>query len=159
MDIKLRPMVDDDRTDVMRIVRESAEFSSLDYEIAEDVIDDYLNDPVQSGYFVTVAEVDEQVVGYVTYGLTPLTVGTWDVYWIAVDPEEKGQGIGTALLDDAEKEIRGAKGYLILIETSGKLEYENTRGFYEARGYEVACVIKDYYDHGDDLVTFQKRLE
>ncbi len=159
MDIKLRPMVDDDRPEVMRIVKESAEFSRLDYEIAEDVIDDYLNDPVESGYFVTVAEVEEAVVGYITYGLTPLTIGTWDVYWIAVDPQEKGKGIGTALLEDAEKEIKGANGYLILIETSGTTEYENTRGFYESRGYEVACVIKDYYNRGDDLVTFQKRLD
>lgn len=159
MEIILRPMVDDDRPDVMRIVRESAEFSRLDFEIAEDVIDDYLNDPVQSGYFVTVAEVDGRVVGYITYGLTPLTVGTWDIYWIAVEPEEKGKGIGTALLEDAEKEIKGACGYLILIETSGKMEYENTRGFYEVRGYEVAATIRDFYAPGDDLVTFEKRLD
>jgi ribosomal protein S18 acetylase RimI-like enzyme len=159
MEVVLRPMVDDDRDDVMRIVQESAEFSRLDCEIAAEVIDDYLDDPVEAGYFVTVAETDDGVAGYVAYGLTPLTVGTWDIYWIAVDPQMKGQGIGTRLLQDAEKEITGAGGYLILIETSGKTEYNNTRGFYEARGYSVASTILDFYAPGDDLVTFEKRFK
>lgn len=152
-------MVDDDREEVMRIVQESAEFNRLDCEIAAEVIDDYLDNPVEAGYFVTVAETDEAVVGYVAYGLTPLTIGTWDIYWIAVDPEMKGQGIGTMLLEDAEKEITGAKGYLILIETSGKVEYDNTRGFYERRGYSIASTIRDFYAPGDDLVTFEKRFD
>ena len=159
MDIKLRPMVDEDRQAVIDIVRASEDFSRLDREIAAEVIDDYLDSPVEAGYFLTVAEADdEMVVGYIAYGLTPLTVGTWDIYWIAVDPDEKGHGIGTLLLEDAEKEIRGAGGYLILIETSGKVEYLNTRGFYEARGYSVASTIRDFYAPGDDLVTFEKRF-
>ncbi len=159
MEIILRPMVDDDRDAVMSIIHASGEFNRLDCEIAEEVIDDYLDNPVEAGYFITVAESeDERVVGYIAYGLTPLTTGTWDIYWIAVDPDEKGQGIGTMLIEDAEKEIRGAGGYLILIETSGKVEYENTRGFYESRGYRVASTILDFYSPGDDLVTFEKRF-
>jgi ribosomal protein S18 acetylase RimI-like enzyme len=158
VEVIIRPMVDDDREDVMRIVRDSAEFNRLDCETAAEVIDDYLDNPVEAGYFVTVAEIEDGVVGYVAYGLTPLTVGTWDIYWIAVDPEMKGQGIGTMLMEDAEKEITGAGGYLILIETSGKVEYENTRGFYEGRGYSVASTIRDFYSPGDDLVTFEKRF-
>lgn len=159
LDIFLRPMVDADREEVMRIIRDSSEFNRLDCETATEVVDDYLDDPVEAGYFITVAEGGEGVVGYVAYGLTPLTIGTWDIYWIAVDPEMKGQGVGTVLLEDAEKEIAGAGGYLILIETSGKAEYDNTRGFYEKRGYAVASRICDFYAPGDDLVTFEKRLK
>ncbi len=151
-------MVDNDREAVMRIVRASAEFSRIDCEVAAEVIDDYLENPVESGYFITVGESNGRILGYVAYGHTPLTEGTWDIYWIAVAPDQKGHGIGTLLLNDAEKEIKGAKGYLILIETSGKTEYLNTRGFYEARGYTIASVIKDFYAPGDDLVTFEKRF-
>ena len=148
-----------DKPAVMRILKATPEFKPGEVTIAEELLDSYLNSPTDSGYYVLVADIDSAVAGYVCYGPTPLTDSTWDIYWIAVDPDEKGQGIGTLLLEDAEKEIRGAGGYLILIETSGKVEYLNTRGFYKARGYSVASTIRDFYAPGDDLVTFEKRFK
>jgi len=126
--------------------------------VAEELIDSYLEDPSSSGYHILVAEVDSTVTGYICYGPTPLTEGTWDIYWIAVAREKQGQGIGSALMKSAEKEIGRAKGRLAIIETSSTPAYEKTRNFHLSQGYEVICRIPDFYVPGDDKLILQKRL-
>jgi ribosomal protein S18 acetylase RimI-like enzyme len=128
-------------------------------EVAEELIDSYLNDPVGSGYHILVAEVDSTVTGYICYGPTPLTEGTWDIYWEAVAPGKQGRGIGSALMKSAEKEIVRAKGSLAIVETSSTPLYEKTRNFYLGQGYEVICRIPDFYAPGDDKLILQKRLK
>jgi len=127
-------------------------------EVAEELIDSYLDDPSRSGYHILVAEADSVVEGYICYGSTPLTEGTWDIYWMAVAREKQGQGIGSALLKSAEKEIKKDQGRLVIIETSSTPLYEKTRRFHLGEGYEVVCRIRDFYAPGDDKLIMQKRL-
>jgi ribosomal protein S18 acetylase RimI-like enzyme len=126
--------------------------------VAEEVIDSYLNDPPGSGYHILVAEIDSTITGYICYGPTPLTEGTWDIYWEAVAQEKQGQGIGSALMRSAEREIVRAKGRLAIIETSSTPAYEKTRHFHISQGYEVVARIPDFYAPGDDKLILQKRL-
>lgn len=151
-------MLQRDRLAITGILGDTPEFKPAEVTVAEEVIDSYLADPDGSGYYATVAEMDSAVVGYISYGPTPLTEGTWDVYWMAVTPKKKGQGIGDALLAYAEDSIKEAKGRLVLIETSSLASYEPTRRFYQGRGYELISRIPDFYAPGDDKVTLQKRL-
>src|SRR4030043_2196247 len=155
---KVRPMAGNDKPAVIQILREIPEFKPAEVDIAEEVIDSYLRDSVQSGYHVFVAEVGLSIAGYICYGPTPLTEGTWDIYWLAVAPDKQSQGIGKALLIFAEGNIKETKGRLALIETSSKPEYEETRSFHRAQGYELACALSDFYAPGDDKLVFQKRL-
>lgn len=126
--------------------------------VAEELIDSYLMDPFGSGFQILVAEVDSTVTGYICYGPTPMTEGTWDLYWEAVAPERQGQGIGSALMKSAEKEIVRAKGRLAIIETSSTPSYEKTRNFHLSHGYEIVARIPDFYAPGDDKLILQKRL-
>ena len=126
--------------------------------VAEELIDSHLDDPSGSGYHVLVAEADSSVEGYICYGPTPLTEGTWDVYWMAVARDRQGQGIGSALLKSAEKEISEHQGRLVMIETSSTPLYERTRHFHLGEGYEAICRIPDFYAVGDDKLILQKRL-
>ncbi len=155
----LRPMTRSDKPAVMRFLPAIPEFTPDEVIVAEEVIDSYLDDPSGSGYHILVAEVDSSVTGYICYGDTPLTEGTWDIYWIAVAPEEQGHGLGKALLALAEDEIKGERGRLILIETASKPGYEKTRRFYYSHGYELISRIPDFYAPGDDRLTLQKRLK
>ncbi len=147
-----------DKPAIMQILKVIPEFKPAEVVVAEEVIDSYLRNPSGSGYHVLVAEVDLSVAGYICYGPTPLTEGTWDIYWIAVAPKEQGKGIGSALVALAESNIKKDQGRLALIETSGKSEYENSRNFYSFHGYEVVCQIADFYARGDDKLIFWKRL-
>jgi ribosomal protein S18 acetylase RimI-like enzyme len=126
--------------------------------VAEEVIDSYLKDLVGSGYHILVAEVNSTVTGYICYGPTPMTEGTWDIYWEAVAREKQDRGIGSALMESAEKEIIRAKGRLAIIETSSTPVYEKTRHFHLSHGYEVICRILDFYALGDDKLILQKQL-
>jgi GNAT superfamily N-acetyltransferase len=147
-----------DKPRITKILRGTPEFKPFEVAVAEEIIDSYLMDPFGSGYQILVAEVDSTVTGYICYGPTPLTEGTWDLYWEAVAPERQGQGIGSALMKSAEKEIVRAKGRLAIIETSSTPAYEKTRHFHLSQGYEVICRIPDFYVPGDDKLILQKRL-
>jgi predicted N-acetyltransferase YhbS len=154
----IRPMTGHDKQAIMQILKTTPEFTPEEVLVAEEVIDSYLHEPSGSGYSVLVAEIDSSIVGYVCYGPTPLTKGTWDQYWVAVDPKEQGKGIGHALVSSFEEKIKEANGRLILIETSSKPSYEKTRRFHRNQGYDLISRVPDFYEPGDDRLILQKRL-
>jgi ribosomal protein S18 acetylase RimI-like enzyme len=154
----IRPMKATHKKAVMNILQATSEFKPIEVITAEELIDYYLTEGTLSGYHVLIAKVGTEINGYICFGPIPLTDGTWDVYWMAVSPEKKGQGIGSALLAMAEGKIHELNGRLILIETSSTAEYELTRRFYHHAGYNIICRIPDFYAVGDGLVVFQKRL-
>ena len=124
-----------------------------------EVIDSYLNDSLNSSYHILVAEVDSTVTGYICYGPTPLTEATWDIYWEAVAREKQDLGIGSALMESAEKEIVRSQGKLAIIETSSTPAYEKTRHFHLSHGYEIVARIPDFYSPGDDKLILHKQLK
>src|SRR5881296_2125152 len=86
------------------------------------------------------------------------TTGTYDLYWIVVDPAWQGKGVGSALLRAVEERLPTDNGRLIVVETSSRAEYAPTRAFYERRGYAPAARLPGYYARGDDLVIYLKDL-
>jgi ribosomal protein S18 acetylase RimI-like enzyme len=158
MTVKIRPMTQDDKPEVIRLLQALPEFEPPEVAVAEEVIDSYLDNPSGSVYHIQVAEVESRVAGYVGYGPAPLTEGTWDIYWLAVSAEKQGRGIGHALMTLAEDAIKRAGGRLIIVETSSKPGYEKTRRFYLSQGYEIVGCIPDFYALGDDKLILLKRL-
>ncbi|NQT31656.1 MAG: GNAT family N-acetyltransferase [Deltaproteobacteria bacterium] len=152
-------MAKKDKPALMALLRGLPEFKPAEVVVAEEVIDSYLADPAGSGFNTLVAEADSVITGYISYGPTPLTEGTWDVYWMAVLVPEQGKGVGGALLAYAEDRIKEAGGRLIIIETSSQPGYEKTRRFYLNHGYETIAHLPDFYAPGDDKLILQKRLE
>jgi ribosomal protein S18 acetylase RimI-like enzyme len=151
-------MFREDRPHITKILHDIPEFKPFEVAVAEELIDSYLDDPSGSGYHILVAQVDSNVEGYICYGPTPLTEGTWDIYWVAVAQARQDQGIGSSLMESAEKEILKAKGRLTIIETSSTPLYEKTRNFHISQGYEVVARIPDFYALGDDKLILQKRI-
>jgi ribosomal protein S18 acetylase RimI-like enzyme len=158
MTIKIRHMMKKDKPALIEILKDTPEFKPIEVVVAEEVIDSYLRDPKESGYHVLIAEDGSEIAGYICYGPTPMTNGTWDMYWEAVAREKRGQGIGSALMKAAERAIRKAKGRLALIETSSTPAYEKTRRFHLGQGYEIIARIPNFYSSGDDKIILQKRL-
>ena len=148
----------EDKSGIIRMLENMPEFKPAEVAVAEEVLDDYLNDRMNSGYHIFVAEAESLLLGYICYGPTPLTEGTWDIYWLAVNPKNQSQGIGKDLLSFGETAIRENNGRMTLIETSSQPLYEAARRFYSSQGYELACRIADYYAPGDDKLIFVKRL-
>ncbi len=109
-------------------------------------------------YIALGAEHDGRLAGWICWGPTPCTLGTYDLYWMAVDPAVHGAGIGTALVRAMERRLAGV-ARLIVVETAGRAEYAGTRAFYEARGYRAVSRVPDFYAPGDDQVVYVKFLE
>ena len=154
----IRPMNAADKPALMALLRDTPEFKPHELCVAEEVIDAYLNNPTGSGYNTLVAIDAGTVSGYICYGPTPCTLGTWDMYWQAVARAKRGQGIGGTLAKAAESHIVQENGRLIIIETSSTPEYENTRRFHINRGYEIIATVPDFYAAGDNRVILQKRI-
>ena len=154
----IRKLDKEDRSVLKKILEDTNHFNGEEINVAMELIDLYLRDENQKDYIIYVYEDSGNTAGYICYGRRPLTDGTYDLYWIAVDPNIHGKGIGSKLIWHMESDVKQLKGYLILIETSGKAEYEGERRFYEKNGYGVQTIIKDFYRKGDDLFVYRKYL-
>jgi Acetyltransferases len=102
---------------------------------------------------------EDDLVGYACYGPTPGASRTYDLYWIAVHPSAHGAGIGTALLTEVERRLQRRHARMLVVETSSRSDYGNTRGFYGKRGYAESARVREFYAPGDDRVIFTKRLQ
>lgn len=87
-----------------------------------------------------------------------MTDGTWNLQMILVHPNRQGQGRGTKLLQHVEQTVTQRNGRMLIIDTSGVPEFEQTRAFYKKCGYETEARIRDFYAAGDDKVVFRKVL-
>jgi ribosomal protein S18 acetylase RimI-like enzyme len=159
--VSIRPLEPRDRARILEIVTATGNFTQVEIATAMEVVDEALADPAapHGEYRAYVAEDDQgRVAGYECHGPTPLTEGTYDLYWIAVDPAYQGAGFGRALLAFAENDVRATAGRLLLIETSSQESYGDTIRFYEKRGYPLVARIKGFYRPGDDKLIFAKEL-
>ncbi len=96
------------------------------------------------------------MVGYACYGPIACTIGSFDLYWIAVHPSQQCRGLGRLLMQAAEERIAAAGGRHIYVETSSREQYHPTRTFYEAHGYREVATLPDFYAPGDGKVVYQK---
>ena len=152
-------MTREDRRTVLDIIRSTEMFTPDEIVVACELIDIYLDQPQQRDYCLVVAEDEAgRVVGYMTYGPTPLAEGAYDLYWMAVASGKQGRGFGRELVSWLEKTVRSAAGRMILIETSSQPKYEKTRRFYTGLNYREVSRIPDFYRRGDDRITYVKSL-
>ena len=156
--ITIRPIDAKDRGQLLTLVRLQKNFNDQEVEVAIEVIDDTL-DPSKNDYFILVAESQRQgVVGFICYGEIPMTDRRFDLYWVAVDPALGRQGLGRQLLARMEEELSAQGPAKVYVDTSSTPGYDQARGFYEKNGYQVACVLHDFYRDGDDKVIYLKEL-
>ncbi|MFA7348373.1 MAG: GNAT family N-acetyltransferase [Desulfurivibrionaceae bacterium] len=156
--ITIRPIAAEDRAQLLRLVERQDNFNSQEVAVAIEVIDDTL-DPAKNDYSILVAVAEGQgVAGFVCYGEIPMTDRRFDLYWIAVDPDLGRQGVGKQLLARMEEELAGQGGGIVYVDTSSTPGYDRARSFYEKNGYQVACVLTDFYRAGDDRVIYRKTL-
>jgi GNAT superfamily N-acetyltransferase len=156
MTIEYKKFVREDRPGLARMLSRIKEFSHEDQLLALELADIYLNVPDQKDYDFLMAVDGEKIIGFVCFGATPLTEGTYDLYWIGVDPDYAGHGLGSRLLKWVEEKAIADHGRLMVIETSSSPIYTATRQFYLKNGYFLAVTIKDFYRVGEDRVTYLK---
>lgn len=156
--MQVRPTQSEDSPALLRLAGAEPLFSPEEVETVAELLEAYLELDDHGGYFFLSAADDASLLGFACYGPTPLTQGTYDLYWIAVSARAKGQGVGRALMEQVEAEVRRRGGRLIVLDTSGREAYAPTRAFYHRLGYMLAATLPDFYAPGDDLIIFTRRL-
>jgi ribosomal protein S18 acetylase RimI-like enzyme len=169
----------DEFDEIMAMTERAAVFNETEVDTVTELLEGYEEGPEESGYnFLSCriamhperSEADYspsegskdakpgQVVGYACWGPRDLSGNGYDLYWICADPAVHSKGVGRALMQAVEEEIRKRNGVWLVIETSDTDHYAPARRLYERCGYTLAMLLKDFYHDGDGLCTYTKRL-
>ena len=156
-------LVEPDELAVMDLVRGTGFFHEPEILIAGELVRETLDKGVSAGYSFVMADQSgddgmTSLIGYACYGEIPCTVGSYDLYWIAVDPESQGRGLGRRLMAAVKDAIRDLDGRTLYLDTSGREQYRSTWQFYERCGFELAAELPDFYAPGDDKRIYACRV-
>lgn len=152
-----------DAAAIREIVASSGYFNEEEIAIAVELVEERLARGEASGYDFLFADepgaaggaqTPTRTLGYTCFGRIAGTVSSFDLYWIAVHESQRGRGLGRVLLERSEDIIRGMGGARVYIETSGRAQYEPTRGFYLRCGYTLAATLPDFYAPGDAKLVY-----
>lgn len=144
---------------VRELVHATGFFRPDEVLVAEELVVDRLQKGDKSEYHFWFAEIDNVLAGYACYGPIACSIGSYDLFWIVVDPIRQKMGAGRALLHKVEQTVSDENGRLIYAETSGTDLYIPTRDFYRRCGYIEETRLKDFYAPGDDKVFFVKKVD
>ncbi len=149
----------DEAGQVVEAARLVKVFSAEEVDTVRELLDDYVAKGQASQYKFLSCRLDGQVVGFACYGPRALTRGAYDFYWLGTASSAQRRGVGRALMQRVEDNIRARGGRLVVLETSGLPEYAAARRLYDSHGYRREAVIADFYDVGDDLYLYSKKLD
>jgi ribosomal protein S18 acetylase RimI-like enzyme len=154
----LRPILPDDTPLLTRLTAATGFFKPHEIVTLQEVLADYHAQNEALGHICRTLEREGDPLGFVYFGPAPMTLGTWELWWIVVKAGAQARGLGGEMLRFAEEEARRRQGRVLFIETSSQPLYDPTRRFYLKHGYEEHAILKDYYAAGDSKVVFRKAL-
>jgi ribosomal protein S18 acetylase RimI-like enzyme len=160
--MRLGPLHRRDRPRLAELLAATDAFNADEVQVALSLFDVSLDpagaDTADYQFLGAFEEADGRLVGYACFGATPATNGTYDLYWLAVDPAAQGRGVGTSLVRAVEEKLVGRGARLLVVETSSRPDYEGTRRFYARSGYSEAARVRDFYAPADDRIVLTTRL-
>lgn len=148
-------------SDVERIkslVASTNMFSQEEIEIAAELASERVERGRSSGYEFLLALKYHELAGFTCFGKVPGTESSFDLYWIAVDPNRQGRGYGRQLLERTEDAVREVGGKRLYAETSSTEAYTDTRRFYDSTGFRKVAELPDFYHPGDGKVIYEKHV-
>jgi acetoin utilization deacetylase AcuC-like enzyme/GNAT superfamily N-acetyltransferase len=148
----------EDASRIRSLVGATGYFTADEIAIAAELVEERLNNGVRSGYEFILAEQGDHLLGYACFGKIDGTEGSFDLYWIAVEPTAQGQNLGRLILDRAEDVMRSMGALSVYADTSSSDKYRSTRGFYLSTGFHEQARLEDFYRKGDSKVIYEKAL-
>ncbi len=155
MDTNVRKVEQADIATLKLVIDSSELFPS---KMLDNMISSYFNDPQSQDIWLTRDDQSGKPVAIVFCAPEKMTDGTYNLYLIAVDGKQRGRGIGAELMGYLEDKLNKDGVRVLIVETSGLPEFEQTRRFYAKLDYQQEAVIRDFYSEGEDKVVFWKKL-
>lgn len=148
----------EDRLSILGVARSTGVFTDEEIATVDELFAGYLRDPQASGYHFLSCRDGNEVLGFACWGPTSLSKGATDLYWICTAQSAQGRGVATALFRAVEEAVAKLGRWLIVIWTSSRDAYAPARNFYLRMGCALQTQIADFYDRGEDLCVFVRRL-
>ncbi len=154
----IEPPRPDENEKLVALAQATGFFDTEEVQAVRELLEDYFAKLDSSEYLWVVYREAPGAppLGFACYGLASFTDGTYELYWIAVEPRYQSKKIGTALLEYVESDLHRRQARQLYLETSDRPQYTPTRAFYERRGFERAAHFSDYYHVGDGKVIYRK---
>jgi len=152
--VTARSPVASDRPLVHEMLTRCGAFTDEEIRVAMDMFESGL----AGDYSLMGIETDGGLCAYACFGKAALTLRSWYVYWFCVHPALQGTGVGQTLQRTVEDCVRQMGGDRLVLETSGRTDYERSRRFYERAGFMVHGRLPDFYKPGDDCIIYCKIL-
>jgi len=118
----------------------------------------------RAGSFTLVAEADsndgekdsdgpDRIIGFV---VAESAKGIGHIITIDVRAQVRRFGVGSALMDEAERLLRDSQCRRIYLETA--VDNTGALAFYKRRGYELVKTRRRYYSNGVDALVLRKSV-
>jgi len=108
----------------------------------------------QPGAVCVVAESGAAIVGFL---IAERDGATGHIVTLDIAPECRRRGIGSALLEDAERRLFAAGVQEVEIETA--TANEAGVAFWQRHGYGASGILSGYYEDGQDAYAMRKELK
>lgn len=134
-------------------------FKNEEVRVAVEMMEECASKSEQDDYISYVSVRGKRVAGWLCFGRTDFCEGVYDMYWICVDGEFRGEGICKALVHFMEELLKkNGDLRMIVIETSSQEKYRPTCRFYEKCGFILEATLRDFYAPGDNKLIYLKRF-
>ena len=155
--IRWRRIVDAaDPEKIRSLVRATGVFSAEEVRVAGELAQTTVDGT--ETYRFLLAERGGEMLGYTCFDRIPLSKVSFDLYWIAVAPSERGTGLAAELMSRTAAFIKSKRGTQVYAETSSKENYAPARAFYLKSGFRQAARFEDFYEPGDSKIIYRLML-
>ncbi len=148
----IRSALPSDLPAILHVATGISLFDATQLHELEAFLGDYFRKSDSKGLWVISGELPLVWVAYAER--ERMTVGTWNLQWIAITREHQRQGHGTSLLEYFECALANLGAHQLLIETSASLT--GSLAFYCDCGYQKEGRFRDFYEVGADKVVFRE---
>jgi ribosomal protein S18 acetylase RimI-like enzyme len=134
-------------------------FGSGELDFLRGLLESHFEGQLGDGHTWIVDDNDvDQPVAIAYYAPERLTEGTWNLYLIAVHPDQRRMGRAESLIRHIEGVLAQSGARLLLVETAFAPLLAGAWALYKKCGYTQEARIANFYAAGVDKLIFTKPL-
>ncbi|MEP8455319.1 GNAT family N-acetyltransferase (plasmid) [Enterobacter bugandensis] len=151
----IRPVESSDVEPLLNMLQASGQFDEEGLLHVRDTLKKYFSGNSEELWF---SAEQEGLAGIAYCAPEVMTNNVWNLLMLWISPSHQRQGVGQALINKIEGELRHKNARLLLVETSSQIEFSAARAFYSKQGFINEARIGNYYATNEDKLIFTKNM-
>ncbi|EHO5625483.1 GNAT family N-acetyltransferase [Salmonella enterica] len=152
----IRPVEPSDVEPLLDMLQESGQFDDEGLLHVRDTLKNYFSGESDELWF---SAEQKGFAGIAYCAPEVMTNNVWNLLMLWISPSHQRQGVGQALMNQVERELRNKHARLLLVETSSLIDFSAARAFYSKQGFINEARIRNYYAINEDKVIFIKDMQ